>query len=68
MAFVELIRILPDAKKVRCSLNATNIVYFQQPIDSSTNSGCTLVDSTGRDIDVVESYQDVAAKFKNAEA
>jgi|HubBroStandDraft_6_1064221.scaffolds.fasta_scaffold3000639_1 hypothetical protein len=68
MAFIELTRILPDAKKVKCSLNAANIVYFQQPVDSNTNAGCTLVDLTGRDIDVVESYQEVAAKFKNSEA
>jgi len=66
MAFIELTRILPEAKKVKCSLNPSNIVYFQQPLDSAGNVGCSLVDVTGKDIDVVESYQDVTAKVKNS--
>jgi hypothetical protein len=66
MAFVELTRILPEAKKVKCSLNASNIVYFQAPLEGDAGSGCTLTDITGRDIAVVESYPEVAAKFRDA--
>jgi hypothetical protein len=66
MAFIELNRILPGAKQVKCSMNTGNIVYFQESIDTNTNVGCTLVNVTGMDIDVVESYRDVAAKFKES--
>jgi hypothetical protein len=66
MAFIELTRILPKANQVKCSINASNIVYFQEPIDTNTNVGCTLINVTGMDINVVESYRDVAAKFKDS--
>jgi hypothetical protein len=66
MAFIELTRILPEARQTKCSVNANNIVYFQEPIDTSTNVGCTLVNVTGMNIDVLEPYRDVAAKFKDS--
>jgi hypothetical protein len=66
MAFIELTRILPKAKQVKCSINASNIVFFQEPVDTNTNVGCTLVNVTGMDIDVVEPYRDVTAKFKDS--
>jgi hypothetical protein len=66
MAFIELTRILPKARQIKCSINASNIVYIQEPIDTNTTVGCTLVNVTGMDIDVLEPYRDVAAKFKNS--
>jgi hypothetical protein len=66
MQFVELTRILPEDRKVKWSVNPSNIVYFQEPIDVNSKVGCTLVDVGGRDLDVVESYQDVKIKFKDA--
>jgi hypothetical protein len=66
MAFIELTRILPKAKQVKCSINASNIVFFQEPVDTNTNVGCTLVNVTGMDIDVVEPYRDVTARFKDS--
>lgn len=66
MALVELTRILPNAVKVRCSLNSPNIVYVQEPTDSDTKVGCTLITVTGMDIDVAEPYRDVIAKFKDS--
>ena len=65
MPFVELTRILPNSKKVKWSVNPNNIVYVQQPVEGDSTGGCTLVDLTGKDIDVVEAYQDVMAKVKN---
>ena len=65
MPFVELTRILPESKKAKWSVNPNNIVYIQQPIESNSTIGCTLVDVSGKDIDVVESYQDVLTKLKN---
>jgi hypothetical protein len=64
MAFVELTRILPENRKVKWSANPSNIVYVQEPIDVKDKVGCSLVDITGRDIDVVESYQDVKGKLQ----
>jgi hypothetical protein len=64
MAFVELTRILPENKTVKWSVNQNNVIYFQESID--TRVGCTLVDVSGTDIDVVESYQDVKAKLKDS--
>lgn len=61
MAFVELTRILPENKKVKWYVNPSNIIYIQEPIASG--SGCTLMDTSGRDSEVVEAYQDVKAKF-----
>ena len=57
MTLVELTRILPENRKVKWSINPSNVVYIQEPIEDKI--GCTLVDVTGRDVDVVESYQDV---------
>jgi hypothetical protein len=66
MAFIELTRILPKDTQVKCSINASNVVYFQEPIDTNAKVGCTLINVTGMDIDVVESYREVAAKFKGS--
>ena len=66
MAFIELNRILPNNNQVNCSINANNIVYFQEPVDTNAKVGCTLINVTGMDIDVVESYREVAAKLKDS--
>jgi hypothetical protein len=66
MAFIELIRILPNNNHVKCSINSNNIVYFQELVDTNVKVGCTLVNVTGMDIDVVESYREVAGKFKDS--
>jgi hypothetical protein len=66
MAFIELTRILPESKQVKWSVNQNNIVYFQESTAAEAKVGCTLVDTAGTDIDVVESYQEVKAKLKDS--
>lgn len=61
MAFLELTRILPENRKVKWSVNPSNIISIQEPIDQTM--GCILVDTSGKDTEVVESYQDVKAKL-----
>ncbi len=51
---------------MKCSINTSNIVYFQGPVDTNAKVGCTLVNVTGMDIDVLESYREVAAKLKDS--
>jgi len=38
MGFVELTRILPEHKKVKCSVKQSNIVYSQEPIGAGAGS------------------------------
>jgi hypothetical protein len=64
MAFVELTRILPGNKTVKWSVNQSNVVYLQEPLEAEV--GCTLVDVAGMDIHVVESYVEVKAKLKDS--
>jgi hypothetical protein len=65
MPFLELTRILSDSKTVKWSINPNNLVYIQARVEGVSIGGCTLVDLTGKDVDVVETYQDVMAKLKN---
>jgi hypothetical protein len=65
MAFIELTRLLPESKKAKWTVNTSNIVYFQEPTDLDSKVGCTLVDTTGADFDVVEPYREVSVKFKD---
>ena len=64
MAFVELTRILPENKKVKCSVNPNNVVYVQEAEDADgPQVGCMLFPVAGEEIYVAESYQDVKAKL-----
>lgn len=63
MTFVELTRILPKNRNVKCLVNPSNVVYFHEPVDSELQAGCMLFPVAGIEIYVVESYQDVKAKF-----
>jgi hypothetical protein len=66
MAFVELTRILPTGDKIKCSFNVSTIEYFQSPAGMPAGTGCMLVDGADTIFYVVESYDDVAVKFKGA--
>jgi len=63
MAFVEFTRILPENEKVKCSVNPSNVVYIQEPIQSDLQAGCMLFPVAGLEIYVAESYQDVKKKL-----
>jgi hypothetical protein len=66
MGFVELIRILPEGEKVKCSFNVSAVEYFQAPAGIVAGSRCMLVDGASNVFYVVETYEEVAAKFKGA--
>jgi hypothetical protein len=64
MALVELTRILPKNKKVKCSVNPNNVVYVQEAVDGDEpGAGSMVFPVAGVEIYVVESYQDVKAKL-----
>jgi hypothetical protein len=64
MGYVEFTRVLPENREVKCSVNPSNIVYFQEPTEANTKVGCTLIPVSGIEIEVVESYQIVKSKLK----
>jgi hypothetical protein len=62
----QVTRILPAGEKVKCSFNVSTIEYFETPAGLPAGSGCMLVDGANTIFYVVESYDEVAAKFKAA--